>query len=134
MENPYAAPKSKIEGPDERRPPLPAPLIWAVIAFGLLIVTDLVLVSFDGRLDYWQVIIISNAVLVGALIATILGADWGRLSVLWVCVFIFLSIAWGVLTGDESFPVIQLFRAVIAIACVLLLMHPLVRSFCRGWR
>lgn len=131
MENPYAAPKSNIEGPGERRPPLPAPLLWAVSAFVLLIVTDLILVSFDGRLDYWLVIIISNAVLVGALIATILGAEWGRLSVLWVCVFIFLSIAWGVFTGDESFPVTQSFRAVIAVFCIAFLSHASTKSFCR---
>jgi hypothetical protein len=132
MANPYTAPKSKIEGPGERRPPLPAPLLWAVIAFGLLIVTHLVLVSFDGTLDYWKVRIISNAVLVGALTATILGADWGRLSVLWICVFICSSIALGVLARDESFPIVQSFRAVIAIACVVLLKHPRARSFCRG--
>jgi hypothetical protein len=132
MDNPYAAPNSKIEDPEKNRPPLPAPLLWAAIAFGLLIVSDLVLVSMDGRLDFWQVIAVSNAILVAALIATILGSDLGRLGVLSVCVFTCLSIAWGVLAGDESFPVTQSFRAVIAIACVVLLGHPRARNFCRG--
>lgn len=131
MENPYAAPKSRIVDPDENRPPMPSEIRWLAVSFGLLLASELVLASTDGRFEHWQVLVVTNAVCVGALVALLFGSDWGWHGVLWICVFALLFIVYDVVFGTEVLHIIRWLSGAIAIVCVVLLANPRARSFCR---